>query len=993
MADSSHEHMGQGIEILKQGLSPYITRQLRSHYKERWWKAGVENSVGETVGLDEGVIEVADSDEQVSNLDIHELLEVMWNSWRKAFHEELGDIGRTLLGELKEVENRWAQEQFFNPEDAHRALDTMTRMLDLIGSTAAETTTNLAHELLTQQIELDLPAKDRPGAFDLEGNPLAGLLPWRQVTRLHPDIISGRFIKNAFEANLFQVLSNSAKSEHSDPVRFIRRTYFTSGLIRLVLNGWKRVLGLGGEAVVGLHAGAGGGKTHSMLALYHLLNREVTTKNLPGLEELESIKEEWEGDLPVVSRAVLPCLRFSGDNPWAKDDGTEVHTLWGEMAWQLGGKEGYAYVSNEDQHGLGPSSGQINELFDRFGPALVLVDDWVAYARHFVGKGSLPAGTYEANLAFLMSLVTAARSSKEVLVVAAVPLSTSEIGGEHGRKVQEKFKKIFGQAKAVWKPSRKEEIIQIIRKQLFEPSTQRVSRDEVSHVFGELYRANMEEFPSECDEESYEERIKSCYPIHPELFERLYHDWSTLEGFQSMHGMLRILAIVVHVLWKREDQSRLILPSMLPLDSSGVRAVITRYLPVGWNAVIQKDVDGDKSLPIHLDRELLENDQTFACQRVARTVFMGSSPSIAKNKIRGIDLKRIKLGSAQPGEPLVVLSDALDRLYDDLAYLYCDESGYWYDIHTTGNSIAKGRAAQLGRLKIANGILRVLEEIRETAGFSGVHVAPAASGEVPDAQSCRLVILGPSTLYRKGDDSSPGHVACQEILDHYGDRERSFRNMLVFLLADSDRLQELKQAVRTWLAWSSILRDEGILNLNEAQRKQVEVRLTRAGEGVRECIDQTYCHLLIPELEGTGRIELKWMQNSGEGSIIEKAANKLVREGKLVVNLSASHLREELDRWLWRDVPHLGIKKLWEYLCTYNYLARLRDHRVLFRAIQEGVDSPGWQEYFAHASAYDEDNNRYQNLTAASKPRIILDETGVLVKPEVAKVHLELGIE
>ncbi len=320
------------------------------------------------------------------------------------------------------------------------------------------------------------------------------------------------------------------------------------------------------------------------------------------------------------------------------------------------------------------------------------------------------------------------------------------------------------------------------------------------------------------------------------------------------------------------------MPSTFPLDSSGVRAEITRYLPEGWNAVIIKEVDGDESLPIQLDRKVLENGQSFACQKVARTVFIGSAPSITGNMMRGIDLKLINLGSAQPGEPLVTLSAALDRLYDDLAYLYCDESGYWYDTHTTSNSIAKGRAAQVERLEIQDGIIRFLEDLHGKADYSAVYIAPVLSGEVPDEQLCRLVILGPSTPYLKGDESSPGHVACLEILDRCGDSARVFRNMLVFLLADSERLKELEQAVRIWLAWSSIIRDEELLNLNEAQRRQVEVRLNRSFEGVRECIDETYRHLLIPELEDVGRTDLKWMQTSGEGSIIEKAAKKLVRE-------------------------------------------------------------------------------------------------------------------
>jgi hypothetical protein len=457
--------------------------------------------------------------------------------------------------------------------------------------------------------------------------------------------------------------------------------------------------------------------------------------------------------------------------------------------------------------------------------------------------------------------------------------------------------------------------------------------------------------------------------------------------------VLRLMAAVIHELWEREDKSLLILPGTLPLDSHAVRTEITRYLPEGWAAVIDRDVDGSMSVPLALDRDNPNLGRYSACRRVARTVFVGSAPSVAAQKVRGIEEIRVKLGCVQPGESPATLGDALRRLSEKLTYLYSDESRYWFDIHPTVSRIARDRAAQFRKEVVEDEIIRRLRTGKDRSDFAGVHTAPADSSVVDDEQACRLVVLGPKTPYTKANGSSPAHVAAQEFLDRRGNSPRLYKNMLVFLAPDRERLSELEQAVRDWLAWTSIDEDKERLNLDMAQSRQVEISVGKADEAIAARIGETYIHLLIPMQEGTGPVEWLRVRLQGQESIITRASKKLRNEGHLILTWSAALLRHELDRWLWKDQAHLSVKQLWEYFCKYLYLPRLKDDGVLIGAIRQGVGSTTWQDFFAYASAVDEATGRYLGLVVGQNPMVALDGASVLVKPEVAAAQFAKDAE
>ena len=997
MAISHIERIGKGLQILRTGLAAYILRELKSVYKERWWEAGVKAVLENAVGR-EALTSAGTPEERFERLDIQALLVILWENWNAVFKAELGHVGRSYVSELREVRNQWAHQQPFSAEDTFRALDTMSRLLEMTRGQGVEELQELRREMLRQRYEAEAQRELQRSAAQLAVGAAPGLKPWREIATPHPDVASGRYKMAEFAADLFQVTAGIAETEYRDPVEFFRRTYLTEGLIRLLSGAWARLASAGGDPVVELQTNFGGGKTHSMLALYHLFGGEVKPQDVPGLENLipEDIKK-GEVKLPAARRAALVGTQLSPAEVRIKPDGTEIRTLWGEMAWQIGSaagraREAYALVAEEDRRGVSPGSEKLARLFDAYAPVLILIDEWVAYARQLYGKDDLPGGSFDANMTFAQALTEAAKAARNALVVAAIPQSDIEIGGEGGRAALERIRNVFGRVEAVWKPASATESFEIVRRRLFQPIADYAARDAVCRAFAEHYQSNRAEFPSECREADYEKRLVSAYPIHPELFDRLYEDWSTLDRFQRTRGVLRMMAAIVHELWERQDASLLIMPGSVPMDSTDVRFEVTRYLPEGWGAVVDKDIDGAQSRPLAIDRDNPNLGRYSACRRVARTVFIGSAPSAGAQRPHGVEEVRIKLGCVQPGESSAVFGDALRRLSEELTYLYSDATRYWFDTRPTITRIASDRAAQYERRPeiVEDEIIRRVRELtrRDRGDFAGVHAIPASSGDVPDEPACRLVILAPSRAHRARSETSQAMAAAREILEHRGGSPRLYRNMLVFLAADSERLAELEQAVRGWLAWTSIQQDEEQLNLDASQRRQVAIQIQNHEDTIQARLLETYCHLLVPTQEGGSPIEWSVSRLQGGDNLVARASRKLKNDQQLITEWSPALLRMELDRWLWKDANHILVRQLWEYLAQYLYLPRLRDEQTLISTIQNGVGSLTWGDYFAYASAV-RDDGTYAGLTAGSVPAVTLDQASVLVKPEIARKQRE----
>ena len=526
--------------------------------------------------------------------------------------------------------------------------------------------------------------------------------------------------------------------------------------------------------------------------------------------------------LPTARRVVLVGNKISPGNPSTKPDGTVVRTLWGELAWQLGGKKAFARIQADDEKATSPGD-VLRELFNEYGPCLILIDEWVAYARQLHDQGDLPAGGFETQFTFAQVLTESAKLAKNCLLVISLPASDTsgsphtqaddvEVGGQRGREALDRLRNVVGRVESSWRPASAEEGFEIVRRRLFEPladPAQFKDRDVVARAFADFYRTQHQEFPPECRDADYEKRIKAAYPIHPEIFDRLYTDWSTLVKFQRTRGVLRLMAAVIHSLWEKGDKNPLILPANISIDDPRVQFELTRYLSDNWVPVIEKDVDGPNSLPLRLDGEVPNLGKFAACRRVARTIYLGSAPTTTAAH-RGLEDRRVKLGCVMPGESPAIFGDALRRLAGAATYLYQDGPRYWYSTQPTVTKLAEDRAEQLKRDpdKVVHELdQRLRADLRNTGDFSRIHPMPQSGQDVPDDLDARLVVLRVDHPYSK-EPGSAAEAAAKAILESRGNTPRLYRNTLVFLAADKTRLQDLDEAARKYLAWESILAEK-----------------------------------------------------------------------------------------------------------------------------------------------------------------------------------------
>lgn len=981
MAQSNLERVGSAMELLKNGLRPFVEREMRAVLADRWTDAA-RQSFGQGRAPAKGAS---------LNWDTQALLTVMWDQWEPVFKKILGRAERTLISELREVRNRWAHQEAFSTDDAYRALDSTVRLLQAVSAPEAEEVEKQKQELLRVRFEEQARRERRKVAVaPVDGAPTAGLKPWREIVTPHPDVASGRYQQAEFAADLWQVYLKEGANEYRNPVEFFRRTYLTEGLRRLLVGALQRIAGTGGDPVIELQTNFGGGKTHSMLALYHLFSG-TPFGELTGVDSL--VVESGVSKVPAVKRAVLVGTKIPPGQPHRKPDGTVVKTLWGELAWQLGGKEGYAFVKESDQTATNPGD-SLRALFQRYAPCLILIDEWVAYARQLFHISDLPAGTFDTHFTFAQTLTEAAKAAPRTLLVVSIPVSETEVGGEGGKAAQERLRDAIGRIQSSWRPASTEEGFEIVRRRLFQPISDPnlfVARDNVVRAFGELYRSQHQEFPPECREGDYERRLKGAYPIHPELFDRLYKDWSSLELFQQTRGVLRLMAAVIHALWEREDRSLLILPANVPMDEPSVQSELTRYLEDPWLPVIERDVDGPQSLPLELDRENPNLGRYSACRRVARTIYLGSAPTL-RAAHRGLEDRQIRLGCVQPGEAVATFGDALRRLSDRATHLYVDGRRFWYSTQQTVTKVAEGRANQYSPDEVAEEIRWRLKEVAKVRGdFAGVHPCPNSGGDVPDELEARLVILGPEFSHSAKDDKSPGRQMASSILDSRGASPRTHRNAVVFAAADKTRLTDLDQAVRQFLAWKSIDADRESLNLDAFQQNQAKKKLEDSDETVRSRIPETYQWLLVPCQERTDA-PMGWQeirQQSGEALAV-RAGKKLKDSELLFTDFSGIRLRMELDRVpLWRG-DQVGVKQLVEDFSQYLYLPRMKEPDVLLKAVRDGVARLTWQtETFAYADRWDETKKRYVGLQTGRDVRVLMDGLSVVVKPEVAAAQVD----
>ncbi|MDR1186035.1 MAG: DUF499 domain-containing protein, partial [Bifidobacteriaceae bacterium] len=468
MAMNNRDRVGKAFDLLAEGLADPVDGVMRQAFagQANWndlWATREAQKHGSTPRA------YSKTDPQVMLRAVTE--------FGKEFASILSRPQQAYASELRETRNLWAHGEPFSSDDTTRALDTIERLLIAVNAPdSADDVRRLRLDLQAAVVTEQARRETRRAVTAAVSAPgTAGIKPWREVIQPHEDVAKGQFTASEFAADLHQVATGRASApEYADPVEFFNRTYLTEGLRDLLTRAIVRIAGDGAASpIVNLQTNFGGGKTHSMLALYHLFGDTPVAAFPQELQDLV-VKAGGAGIRGAeVKRVAIVGNRMKAGSPSVKEDGTEVRTIWGELAWQLGGKEAFALVAADDAAGTNPGAA-LQTVLEQYGPALILIDEWVAYARDLVGKDGRPGGSFDTQFTFAQTLTETVESVPGTMLVVSIPASDSgegndiEIGGTNGHEALRRLQNVIRRKADQWRPSSKDESFEIVRRRLFQ---------------------------------------------------------------------------------------------------------------------------------------------------------------------------------------------------------------------------------------------------------------------------------------------------------------------------------------------------------------------------------------------------------------------------------------------------------------------------------------------------------------------------------------------
>ena len=958
-AFTSKQHVDKALEALRIGLSPYVSKLMKERYGDDWL---------EYASYSKDVTKVVD-------LDNYRLLKTILDQYNVIFREDI-KLRRarsyvTIAFEARNASSHF--KGFMENREALRYLDAISKLLEAVGADKqAEEVDQLYEEQLNVQPKSkDIKGKDNLKELKIKHSPQGKLRPWHDVIQPHADVLKSHFTEADFGADLAEVDSDEGVEEYKDPKEFFRITYLTEGLRQVLHRAVERLAKKGGDPVIGLQTNFGGGKTHTMLALYHLAGekgKKYQTKDLDGIENILNIV--GIDNLPDINRAVFSGTHKGPSEVMHASDGREVRTVWGYIAYRLGGWDAVDKIADSEKNYTNPGSEKLASILKAASPCIILIDEVVAFAKQLGGT------KYEAFHAFLQSLTEAAKMTPGALVVGSLPQSKKEAGGEEGAEALERLEKLFGRLQSAWTPASGLETFEIVCRRLFQPLDQdgEKVRDVTVQAFMKSYRANANDFPPEVKERAYQEEMRRAYPIHPEVLKCFSEQWSTLEKFQRTRGILKIMANAIYALWRDKNSDPLITLASLPLKDDKLRTAVLEPLGSAYGPILQSEVDGEMALPSRMEASRIRFGNISAATRAARAVFLATAPHDGSSR-GGMTESALRLAVAHPGEQLAIFSEALHALSDRAAYLYHEKGRYWFSTHMTLNKKADERAGSISESEADEAIVGILrEEQRQKRGFHRVYVAPNNLQDVNDNREVALVIVAPSYLYKpkNPDKTLDVEFAINDALKRCGSSQRNFRNTLIFVAADEQGISACRDVGRKYLAWKSIIEDKDMMNsLTNEQKKDATSRVARAEEALKQRIRGTWSHVFYPapdddESNSAGMIKgfklesLSIINRAPGKPIAPHVYEKLKTNEVITAKLGTKTLVSALEEIWKRDNPHIKINALLDWFASYIYLPRLRDGVVLIDAIEElikEIDSP-----IAFAERYDEQSGEYQGI-------------------------------
>ncbi|MGQ4810176.1 hypothetical protein NKDENANG_03625 [Candidatus Entotheonellaceae bacterium PAL068K] len=806
------------------------------------------------------------------------------------------------------------------------------------------------------------------------------LKPWRQVVTPHADIRQGQFDASVFAADLGEVLAGRGAVDYRDARTFFSKTYLTQGLTQLLIDVMRR-LGEAGksEPVIQLQTAFGGGKTHTLLALYHLLKKPNEVGNLPAIQAIVG-----SAGIRQIPTAKVACLVGTAL------DATSARTFWGEMAYQLdGGKQGklYGMIAKNDERKIAPGTDRLGQLLEQAGPTLIMLDEILVY---LIKAGGVQVGdaTLRGNtLTFLQELSIAVANCPHAGMVATLTSQIGEYMDENAERAYESLEKVLGRIEKVRQTVEGAEIYEVIRQRLFEDLGNEADHRAAAEAYQGMYRKLGEDVPSSFREPAYRDDLVRAYPFHPELISVLYERWGTIPEFQRTRGVLRLLADVISDLYQAKHNDPLIQSGSINLSAAPVRGELIKHTGAGsvFHSVVDSDISGKNAKAPEIDRQLgSEYAQENVSEKLAQAIFMYS---FSGGQQQGATLPQLRGAVLNPEMAPPFVSDALERMTRRLWYLYQDAGLYRFLSRPNLNRILVDREEMIRSEpdKVQDFARTRLNNLIGEATFR-VYRYPKEDRDVADEPRLSLVLLDlHQGVAEEGLPLEP-ETFVTRVLKQHGKGFRKHANMLVFLAPDPAHSSAITDAARRLLALRNIDADKTTRRqLSDEQLRDLAGRLKEAEARLPAALIMAYRRVLVPAKNKTLRdFDLGIAGDMGKTLLSSRVSEKLLDEQQLLNKLDPGILiGERFGLWP-NDQEVIQVRTLADYFTQLTHLPRLQGTQVLPDCLAKGVH----RGLFAYAlgngeqKAFDTILFHDRSVTPSDCE---VTETAWLVRPALAK--------
>ncbi len=761
----------------------------------------------------------------------------------------------TWLSEIADVRHNFAHSKPIEEDEALRALNNLILIARQIGMTELEQEIRSIRE----ELRLAMLPDDFINNLENEASPTAekpeytgSLKPWFKNVMPHLDIQKGILDESVFAANLGDVASGGGREVYRNPDTFFEKTFFTAGLRTIA----RRVIkGLNGQEdaenrVVSLQTGFGGGKTHALITLYHLAALGKRANELVNVHELL----QFTG-APNFEQAHVAVFTNTTNDPTQgrTKDGLHIQTIWGELAYQLGGVEAYSIVQANDQSLTAPA-GLFKKVLEKTKPALILIDELADYCVKASGRIVGGSTLSDQTISFVQELSEAVSSVNNCVMVATLPASESEVAtSPNATQILTSLSNRLSRVGQDTKPVEEDEIFEVIRRRLFEDLGSEKEMDQVvshySHMYEEL--SIMNEVPPHAAKTNYRDLMRKSYPFHPELIDMFRIRWASNHDFQRTRGVLRLLASIVSDLWKRQGSltgnTALIHTADVNFNNlDALSSQLKKLYGNGYDAVIPADVSGGSSNAFKIDTEKREYGLHSLTQGLASTILLGSFGSTSGN--RGVSMEELKLCVLRPDSfNHNSINGALDALEGKAHYLYYATVGtntkrYWF--HTKPNInilINQAKSEEVTPSDIHTEIIRRINDKTTRIDHFNLIIDPAE--DIPEQKKPTIIVLHPKYLVNPDTINGKVKPIIKRLATKKGNAERIYRNTLLFLVANEIGYAQLRKDVLEYLA-CKMVREEYRSQLEKEQQQDISKKVDESSRLVDKSVLTAYSILV-----------------------------------------------------------------------------------------------------------------------------------------------------